>query len=98
MQKAFEEEGIEFAHKEVRVHFVDHDEDQQLTPAKKSAIAGAAAEASEADNRFSDKFRLVGGLDRTTMARNPCGSGMITACYALGETSQTFSESRQADN
>lgn len=50
VQKAFEEEGIEFAHKEVRVHFLDSDVDQELTPEKKSIIAGAAAEAADSGN------------------------------------------------
>ena len=49
VQKAFEEQGIEFAHKEVRVLFPDNETSQELDPARKMAIAAAAAEVAETE-------------------------------------------------
>jgi small-conductance mechanosensitive channel len=46
VQKAFEENGIAFARREVRVQ-VTNDEDGGMTADRKSAIAAAAAQASE---------------------------------------------------
>jgi len=47
VQKAFEENGIEFARKEVRVQMPEHDDDAPLTPEQKKVIATAAAHAAE---------------------------------------------------
>ncbi len=47
VQKAFEENGIQFARKEVRVQFPGAAENQNLADDQKRAIAGAAIDAAE---------------------------------------------------
>jgi len=48
VQKAFDENGIQFARKEVRVRLSDDDDDvQNLTPDQKQAIAAAAVDAAD---------------------------------------------------
>lgn len=48
VQKTFEENGIEFARKEVRVHLGDDDEAaSKLTPEQKQTVAAAAVDAAE---------------------------------------------------
>ncbi len=47
VQRAFEENGIEFARKEVRVRWSDDEEERPLTPEQKQAVSGAAADAAE---------------------------------------------------
>jgi len=47
VQKAFKENGIEFARKEVRVQIPDSEEDARLSTEQKTAIAGAASEGAE---------------------------------------------------
>jgi small-conductance mechanosensitive channel len=47
VQKAFEENGIEFARREVRVKMAEGDDTRDLTEAQKTQIAGAASEAAE---------------------------------------------------
>ena len=47
VQQAFEENGIEFARKEVRVRWSDDEEERPLTPDQKQAVSGAAADAAE---------------------------------------------------
>lgn len=47
VQKAFEENGIEFARKEVWVQMPDHEDAAPLTPDEKKVVATAAAHAAE---------------------------------------------------
>ena len=47
VQKAFEENGIEFARKEVRVQMPEHESATPLTPDEKKMVATAAAHAAE---------------------------------------------------
>ena len=47
VQKAFEENGIQFARKEVRVQFPGGDKPEDLTSEQKSVAAGAALAAAE---------------------------------------------------
>ena len=47
VQRAFEENGIEFARKEVRVQMAGDVDPAKLTPEQTRAIAGAASEAAE---------------------------------------------------
>ncbi|MEM7463613.1 MAG: mechanosensitive ion channel domain-containing protein [Pseudomonadota bacterium] len=57
VQKAFEENGIQFARKEVRVHIPDLDEDDELTKEQKEEVLKAAgtAAAAEAEKPGSSK-------------------------------------------
>ena len=48
VQKAFEENGIEFARREVRVKIPEREETASLSEAEKTTIATAAAEAVQA--------------------------------------------------
>ncbi|MEJ2177493.1 MAG: mechanosensitive ion channel family protein, partial [Gammaproteobacteria bacterium] len=50
VQRAFEENGIEFARKEVLVRLSDSDE-HDLTQDQKEAIAAAATQAAEDDKK-----------------------------------------------
>ena len=47
VQKAFEENGIEFARKEVWVQMPDQDDDKPLTDVQKQAISAAASQGAE---------------------------------------------------
>ena len=47
IQQAFEENGIEFARKEVKVQIPGLKDDQALSAEQKDAVAAAAAEAAE---------------------------------------------------
>jgi len=49
VQKAFEENGIEFARREVRVQFSEADE-EALTPEQKKAVSAAASQIVEQEN------------------------------------------------
>ncbi len=51
VQKAFEENGIEFARREVWVQMGDSVDEKNLSPEEKRAIAGAAAQAAEAEDK-----------------------------------------------
>jgi len=54
VQRAFEENGIEFARKEVRVRLSGSDE-HDLTHEQKEAIAAAASQAAEDDNKKPER-------------------------------------------
>jgi len=49
VQKAFEENGIEFARKEVRVQLPEHLDPGNLTEEQKKVISAAASQAAEPD-------------------------------------------------
>ncbi len=51
VQKAFEENGIEFARKEVRVRLPENVRAEDLSAEQKEAIAGAASEAAETPDK-----------------------------------------------
>jgi small-conductance mechanosensitive channel len=55
VQKAFEENGIEFARKEVWVQMADNVEGHGLSPEQRQAIAGAAAQSVEPDDGANKK-------------------------------------------
>jgi small-conductance mechanosensitive channel len=55
VQKAFEENGIDFARKEVWVQMADNGQNNHLTPQQREAVAGAAAQAVEADDNTPKK-------------------------------------------
>lgn len=55
VQEAFEENGIEFARKEVRVRIADEPEESDLSEREKEVIAAAAAEVAEPPPAPSEK-------------------------------------------